>query len=114
MFRANIDTGWLQTNINAVRTIVALGSRLRLWINVKGVVRTGLHARLTTNAAVLIKIDDTIGTCKQRRRGAYIYARGVSAMVASHDGEQAARIWKLALFNLFDPSAIHSNRHVVL
>ena len=61
MLRANIHTGRFQADVNPVGAVVALGSGVGVGVNVKGVVRASLHARLAADAAVFVEVHDAVG-----------------------------------------------------
>ena len=81
------DASGLVGILNAVCTVIALGGRAFVWIDVQGVVRTCLHTRLAANTAVIVEIDNPIITGKQGIGWANGCARCILTMVASMDAE---------------------------
>ena len=93
--------------------VVALGSGVRIGVDVEGIVGAGLHTRFTTDAAVFVKIHDAIRAkikCFDRTN---LNTWSIGAVVAAHHREQAAGMRELAFFNLFDPSTEHTDWYVV-
>ena len=82
LFRADGNTRRLQPDLGSVRTIVALGSRLAVGINVERVIGTGLHTRLTTNTTLRVEIDDAISAFKESPRRTNSDAGSISTMIA--------------------------------
>jgi hypothetical protein len=93
--------------------IVALGGRVVVGIDVKCVIRAGLHARLTANASVVVKIDNAVIPGVKSLYWANLYTRSVGAMIAAHDREYPPCIGKFSLFNLFYVGSVDTNRHIV-
>ena len=113
MFWANVDASRLQADVHPLCAVVALGGGVGIGVNVEGVVGAGLHARLTADAAVLVKVHDAIGPEVERLHGTDFHAGGVGAVVAAHDGEQAAGMGEFAFLHLFHPSPKDTYGYVV-
>ena len=62
----------------------------------------------------MIEIDDTIAAAKQRHSGTNLDTRRIVAMVATQNREVAPSIRISAFLNVLDPSAIHTERNIVL
>jgi hypothetical protein len=92
---------------------IALGRGIVVGIDVKSIVRTGLHASLATDAAPVVEIDDTVCPSIKRAGGTDFRTRRVIAVVASHHPEVARSVGELALFNMLYPGPKHANRHLV-
>ena len=96
-----------------MRTEVALLGGVRVGINVKRVVGAGLHARLATDAAVAVEVDDSVVAAEQRGHRTDRDARRVFAMVATKHRKESARVGILTLFDVFDPGAKRAKRDFV-
>lgn len=94
--------------------VVALGGGVGIRVNVEGIVGTSLHARLAADAAVFVKVHDTIRPEIERLHWANLHTGCVSAMVAAHDGKHAPGMRELTLLHLFYPSAKDTDWHIVL
>src|SRR5258706_14440775 len=106
--------GRLQAALDAMRTVVAFLRRAEVRMDVDRVVRTGLHARLATDAAVAVQVHDAVGACKERLRGTDLHARRVVAVIASQHGEVPPRIGILTLLKILHPGPKTAHRHLVL
>jgi hypothetical protein len=93
---------------------IAFGGRIVIGIDIESIVRTRLHASLATNAALVVKINDSVGPPVQGAGGTDFRARRVIAVVAPHHSEVTGGMGKLALLDMLDPSAKYTNRHLVL
>ena len=83
MFRADGNTRRLQPDLDAMGTIVALGSRLTVGIDVERIIGARLHARLTTNTAARVEIDDAIAALKESPSRTNSDTGGISAVIAA-------------------------------
>ena len=108
------DACGLQIHFDPVRAEVALGSRMRVWIQVDSVIRARLHARFAADTSVWMKIDDRVSTSVQRMGRTYLDTRRIVAVVAPHHTEMPTDIGKLALLDVFHPGLEHADRNVVL
>jgi len=99
--------------LNAVGAVIALRCSSFVWVNVEGIIRTGLHARLAADATLVVEVYDTVVAREQRRSRAYCRTRRVLAVVAAMDTELSGDIWVGALLDVLDMSPIHSNGNVV-
>ena len=108
------DARGLEPPLHPVRAEVALRGRLRLGVDVEGVVRAGLHARLAADAAVAVEVDDPVRPPVERHRGADGHAGRVVAVVAAKDREVPARVRKLALLDVLHPRPERAERNAVL
>ena len=92
---------------------IALGRGIVVGIDVKSIVRTGLHASLATDAAPVVEVDDAVSPTVQRAGGTDHRARRIIAMVASHHPKVARGMGKLAFFDVLDPGAENTHRDLV-
>lgn len=113
VLRANNHARRLQADIGAVGAVVALGGRFRLRVDVDGVVRAGLHARLAADADAVVELHDAVGALVHRFRGADAHAGRVGAVVAARHLEMATRVGVTAGFHVFDPGAVDAEGHFV-
>jgi len=97
-----------------VGTVITLGRRVRIWIHVKGIIGTSLHTGFTSDAAIVIKINNTISTSVKRSGRANFNTRRIGTMVASMDGKFSGGIGESPLFNIFHMGAVHPNGYVML
>ena len=95
-------------------TEVALGRSVGLCIDIDRIVRARLHAAFAADALSAIEIDDSVLALEERCRRTNLYARGVSAVVASQDSHFAAGVRVGALFDVLDPRTKLANGDVVL
>lgn len=114
MFGADVYACRFEADVDAVGAVIAFGRRVIVGVHVDRVVRAGLRARFAADAAAVVKINDSVLACKQRRHRTDLDARRIGAVIAAHHAEQPSRIGKLALLDVFDPSAVHADRHLVL
>jgi hypothetical protein len=73
-----------------------------------------LHAGFTSDAAVIIKINNTISARMKCGGWANFYTRRIGAMVTSMDGKLPSVVWELTLFYIFHMSTIHTDGNIVL
>jgi hypothetical protein len=92
---------------------MAFGRRVGFWINIDGVVGTGLHAGFAADTHLRIELDDAVGTLVHGRNRADAHARGVSTVVAACHLKMAASIGKRAFFDVFNPGAIDPQRNLI-
>jgi len=109
----NIDAGRLQADVNTMSTIVALGGRVRVRIQVQSVIRASLHASPAANAALVVKVNDSILTVKKGSDRADINTGGIRTVIAAHHREVPLRIGELALLNVLHPGAIDADGSVM-
>lgn len=95
-------------------TVVALGSSMRLRIDVQRIIGTGLHASLAANAAPVIKVNNPILAAIQRRDGTNLDAGSIVTMVATHHREKSPGIGEFTLLDILHPSPIDADWNVVL
>jgi hypothetical protein len=72
-----------------------------------------LRAGFAADAAARVEINDSVFSRKKRRHRTDFNTWRVGAMIAAHHAEKAASIWKFSLFDVFNPSAINTERHLV-
>ena len=97
-----------------MRAKIALLSGVCVWVYVERVVRTSLHARLTADAALMIEVDNTVGSAKKSDGGANFNAGSVVAVVAAEHRKVSSRVGVAALFDILHPCAIYAYSDVVL
>jgi hypothetical protein len=93
---------------------MTLCSGICLGIQINRVVWAGLHARLAPDANGRIELDNAVIAlihCVDRTDA---HAGWVGAMVATRYLKTATHIGILARLNIFDPCAIHAERHLIL
>jgi hypothetical protein len=96
-----------------MRTEVALSRGIVVGIDIESIVRTSLHASFATDATPVIEIYDAVGPPVQGAGGTDFRARRVIAVVAPHHPEVTRCMGKLTLFDVLDPSAKYTHRHLV-
>jgi hypothetical protein len=114
VFGTDVDAGGFETDIDAVGAVVALGGGVIFGVDIKRVIRAGLHARFAANAAVFVKIDDAIIAKIKRFGWANFHARRVGTVVATHHRKQATSVGKLSFFDLFDPRSVNADGDLML
>src|SRR5579863_583550 len=114
MFWTNDDARRLEAHLCAMGAIVALRGSMTVWINVKRVIGTRLHARLAANTTIGVKVNNAVRPFVQRLRRADSDARRVGAMIAAAYEKIAARIGKLTFLNVLNPCSINTDRRVML
>ena len=92
---------------------VALVRSVGLRVDVQRVVGARVHARLTTNAIVVLEIDHTVVGAKQRRGWADRHARCVFTLIAPHHVELARYIGKRTRLDVFHPRAVYAKWNVM-
>ena len=94
--------------------VVALRCSTLVGIYVKGIVRAGLHARLTSYAPLIIEIDNPIGPCEKSRGRTNGRARRVLAMITPMDAKLSSRIRIRSLFDVLDMGPVDPYRDIML
>src|SRR5262249_14275688 len=82
----------LQANVNPVCTEVALFRRVIVRIDEDGVIGTGRHASLATDADRFVEIDYAVGAFEHRRRRTRGYTGRMRALIAACDLVDAPRL----------------------
>src|ERR671918_559658 len=103
--------GRLQSHLDAMRAVVALGGGAGVGVNVERVVRAGLHAGLAADTSAAVEVYDAVVAPVERHRRADGDARGVVAVVAAQHGEVAPRVGKRPLLHVLHPGAEGAQRH---
>ena len=111
--RADHHAGWEQPVVDAVRAEVTFRDRVLARIDVDGVVRTGLHARFTSDTAIVVDVHNPVGALEHRRHGANMHTRRIGAVVATHHGKVAAHGGKFSDLDSLYPRAVHAERNIV-
>ena len=112
--RADHHARRLQAELHSVRAEVALLGGVLLGVDVDGVIRAGVHARLAADAARRVEVDDAVGPPEQRSGRADRDARRGVAVVAPQDREQPAAVGVLTLLDVLQPGAVDAEGHLVL
>lgn len=112
--RANDHTSGFKLGFDSMRAEVALLGGVCVGIDVQGIVRTGLHAGLATDAAIAVEVDDAVVEPVERSYRADGYARSVVAVIAPEHGKETASVWILTLLYVLDPGPESAERDFVL
>lgn len=113
MGRANIDAGWLEAYLYAVRTVVAFRRCLAVRVDMNGIVGASLHTGLTPDAPLRVEINDSVVAGEQRGDRANGHAGGIGAVVTPHHAEGTVGRGKGALFDVLDPCTVDADGRVV-
>jgi hypothetical protein len=60
MLRADIHACRFKADVNPVRTIVAFSRGIGIRVDIQRIVWTSLHTAFTTDAPLVVKVDDTV------------------------------------------------------
>lgn len=82
-------------------------------MNINGIIRAGLHARLTSDASRSVKIDNPIFPLPERRDGANLHARRIRTMIATLYRKNPSGIRKIPFFYILNPGPVYSNRELM-
>jgi len=113
MFGANHYAGGFESHIQTMRTESTFCGSVGLGVKIDRVVGTGLHAGFTSDANGWIKLNNAIITLIHRGDRTDTHAGRVGAMIAARHLKAAAHVRIRARFNIFDPRAIHTKRHLI-
>jgi hypothetical protein len=72
-----------------------------------------LHAGFTTDAALVIEIDNAVGPPKKRHSRTDLNARRIVTVVAAKHGKVAPGFWIHPFFDVLHPRPIHSHGNIV-
>jgi len=97
-----------------MRAVVAFGRGAFIWIDINGIVWTGLHAGFAPDAALGTEIDDAVLALIHRGYWADSNAGRVLAVITSCYLEHAASIRVNSFFNIFHPGTVHGEGNVIL
>ena len=114
MFGADDNAGGFESHIQTMRAERAFGGGVGFGIEINRVIRAGLHTGFAPDANRRIELDDAVRALIHRGDGTDTHARRVGAMITARDLKAAAHIGIRARFNIFDPRAIHTKRHLIL
>jgi hypothetical protein len=92
---------------------VTFCGRAIIRIHIYRIVWTGLHAGFAPDATVGVEIDNPVFALIHRGHGTNSDAGRLRAMIATRHLKYAARIWEQSLLDVFDPSPVHADRHLV-
>ena len=93
---------------------IAFCGGIGLGIDIKGIIRAGLHARFAADAAQIIKVDYAVGTLIQRRGGADVDAGRLFAMVAAMDRKKPPIVGEGPFFDIFHMRPVDTQSNIVL
>ena len=113
MLRTDVHAGVRSSDLDPVRALVALGCRVVVGIDVQGIIGTGLHAGLATDATVVVKIHDSVVPGVECLHRADLNAGRLRTVIAPHYREDPPGIGKFSLFNLFHIGSVHADGNVV-
>src|SRR5262245_5640124 len=108
VFWTDDDTSGLDTNFYSMRAIIAIGSRMRVRINIERVVRAGLSASLAANTPVIVEIDNSIRSGIKRCDWTDFDTGSISAVVAAMHGEQATSMRINPFLDVLHPGTVHA------
>jgi len=114
MLRTDVDARRLETDVDAMRAVIAFRRCVIVRVHVDRIVRTSLRARLAPDAAAVVEIDDAIGPCKERFDRADLDARRIGAVIAPHHREQSSCVGKLAFLDVLYPRPVNADGHFML
>ena len=114
MGRANNLAGRFEPHFHTVSAEVAFRCGVVVRFDVKGIVRTGLHAGLAANAEVVVKVNDAIGAVEEGYSRANLDTGRIVAVVTSEYGKVTPGVGKFAFFDVLDPCAVNSYRNIML
>jgi hypothetical protein len=103
----------LHSCFNARRAEIALRRRVAVWVNIKRVVRAGLHTGFAAYAAAVVEIDDTIIAFEKSRGRTDGYTRRILTMIATQHREKSLGVRIVVFFDVLDPGAIGADRHFI-
>jgi hypothetical protein len=106
--------GGREADVDPMGAEVALRGGSFAWVDVDGVVRARLHARLAADARVRVEVDDAVGSAVEGKCGADCGAGRIVAVIAAQDCEVPARVREGALLDVLYPGAEDAERHLVL
>ena len=112
--RADDDAARLEPVLHPVGAEVALVRGRRLRVQVDGVVRAGVHARLAADAHRVVEVDDAVVPPEERRRRADRDAGGVVAVVAAQHRVEAPGVGERPLLDVLHPRPVDPEGDVVL
>jgi hypothetical protein len=83
---------------------IALSRSVAVGIDIQSIVRTSLHASLTTDAAPVVEINDTVSSPVKSAGRTNFRAWRIIAVVAPHHPKVPRCVGKLALLDMLYPS----------
>jgi hypothetical protein len=114
MFGADNHAGGFESHFDPMRAECAFGGGVGFGVKIDRVVGTGLQTGFAADANGRVKLNDAIIALIDCGDGADAHARRVGAVIAACDLKVTAHGGVRAYFNIFDPGAIHTKRHLVL
>ena len=113
MFGTDIDARRFQTDIDAVRAVIAFRRRVVVRLHIKRVIRAGLRAGFAADTASAVEIDNAVVAREKRGNGADFDARRVGAVIAPHHRKKPSRVGESSLFDVFYPRSVNADWHFV-
>ena len=114
VFRAHLYTGRRPADLNPMRAIIAFRRGVVVRVNVKRIIRTGLHAGFTSYATVVVKVDDAVFPREEGLNRADADTGSIGAVVASHHGKDPSGVGENTFLHLFDIGSVDPDRDVML
>ena len=108
LFGAYNHTGRFQADLRPVRAVMTFSGRVRLRVDVDGVIRAGLHASFAADTDRGVKIDDAIFALVHGRDRANACTGWIGTMITAGDLKMAAAVGVNACLYIFDPGAINT------
>src|SRR5215813_1863700 len=102
---ANDNAGGLEIIVNTMRAEVAFGGGVGVIVNVNGIVGAGLHAALTADTAIAIKVDDSVLARVERLGWTDLHAGCVGAVVAAHNAKVTGTVRERSLVDVLHPGS---------
>src|SRR5439155_13143698 len=104
----------LETDLETMSAIVALGGGLGGGIDVERVVGAGLHARFAADAALAVEVHDAVRPSVERDGRTDRDARRVVAVITSEDREVPPRVRERPSLHVLHPRPERTQRNLVL
>ena len=106
--------GGFESHIQTMRTECAFCGGIGFGVEIDRVVGAGLHAGFAADANARVELDDAVCALIHGSDGTDAHAGRVGAMVAARHLEAASHVGVETRFDVLDPRAIHTQRHLVL
>ena len=103
LHRTNDYTSRLELRLDSMRAEVTFLGGVGVGVDIERVVWTRLHARLATDAAVAVEIDDAVVATEERSDRTYGDAGCVIAVIAPQHRKEPIGVGELTLLDVLDP-----------
>jgi len=113
MFGTDNHAGGFESHFNPMRAEGAFCNGVGFGVEIDRVVGAGLHAGFAADANGRVKLDDAIAALIHGCDGTDAHAGRVDAVIAARHLKAAAHVGISTCFNILDPGAIHTKRHLV-